>query len=503
MYASSCMCPVPCEFSLFEPSFSYATISNHVVRTLLTSNDSLSLKSRLLHASETTARMEKAKKEEFKVLVEAVNDKFHILKELLRRMSKHLSNQTQEIRNVHNETRSAYFEKERLYRFQIYAIERNFLRGREAMEERVLSNVALGFAEFAMLNARRIRRLAVLPEAESESREELYELIIDSLKVRQEIGDLAEDNISVLYDAFVNGTKIFNYKFEDISRSHNPYIVPKPLLNDSMHHNWYVRKYGPKMFDDLDLLHNVLDRFMNEATIAFLNSTVNDTSLNYTFERYQFSCRTFMYSKSVIYSQGIDRPVPILKERLVEFDKHWDDFDSQYTEMEQNLESLVASIKAIETHYVENLNIFIENLLEYVNSKNNSMMLLAQAILSDNVQRTLSTIKDLFLEVENRGQAIHDSWTLLMDDIKSLWTMIIKDEDMKEYYEFTNNTRFLQNLTEVVNKYMCQCKNVRDNLDVREAVQNEDEEFFRATDELTSHLSDFKNSIKIDSSFLR
>lgn len=321
--------------------------------------------------------------------------------------------------------------------------------------------------------------------------------------MRQEIGDLAEDNISVLYDAFVNGTKIFNYKFEDISRSHNPYIVPKPLLNDSMHHNWYVRKYGPKMFDDLDLLHNVLDRFMNEATTAFLNSTVNDTSLNYTFERYQFSCRTFMYSKSVIYSQGIDRPVPILKERLVKFDKHWDDFDSQYTEMEQNLESLVASIKAIETYYVENLNIFIENLLEYVNSKNNSMMLLAQAILSDNVQRTLSTIKDLFLEVENRGQAIHDSWTLLMDDIKSLWTMIIKDEDMKEYYEFTNNTRFLQNLTEVVNKYMCQCKNVRDNLDVREAVQNEDEEFFRATDELTSHLSDFKNSIKIDSSFLR
>ena len=441
--------------------------------------------------------------EEFKVLVDALNDRFTSLKLVLKRVSNYLMNQTLELSNVLNETTSAFNEKERLYRFQAYTVEKNFLRGREAMEERTLANLALGFAEFAMVNARRIRRLVTIPENETASRRDLYELIIDAFKVRQELAALARENISVLYTAFVNGTQIFNYSFEGTSRSHNAYIVPKPLLNESMYHNSYVRRHGPKLLRDFDLMETVLDMFMEEATIAYFNSTINETRLNYTFERYLYACRTYMFSKSVIYSQGIDRPVAIINDRRNQFVKHWDDFSARFGEMEQNLKALTLGLEKIESVYISKLSALVDKLVVYVNRKNESLMALADAILSEDTQEVLSSIKDFFLEIENRGQSIYDSWTLLIDPIQSLWTMILEDEDLKEYYEFTNNTRFLQNATEVIDGYICACTTVREDLDVRDAVQNKDEEFFTATAEITTHLADFKSSIKIDHSFLR
>ena len=448
--------------------------------------------------------MDKTKRDEFESLVQILSGRVTELKQILERVSEYLSNQTSENERLRNETKSVYNEKERLYRFQEYSVERNFLRGREAMEERVLTNVALGFAEFAMLNRRKIRHLVTIPENETSSRDDLYRSIIDSLTVRQQISDLAKDNISVLYNAFVNGTKIFNYKFEDIPRSHNPYIVPKPLLNESMFYNSYVRKFGPKLFDDLDLMHNVLDMFMDEATTAFRNSTINETQLNYVFERYQFACRTFMYSKSVIYSQGIDRPVPILKERRYEFDKIWDDFSAHSNEIEQNFNALDGRLEHIETYLIRKLDRLVEDLMNYFNIKHNSLMMLADIILSVDTQGMLSDIKDFFQEVDTRGQDIFDSWTIMMKHITDLWTKILDDEDMIDYYQFTNNSRFLQNLTDVMDSYICQCTDVRDKLDVRKTViQNEDDEFFRAVDAITAHLNEFKSSIKIDSDFLR
>ena len=503
-YAPECKCQVPCRFSLFEPTLSYATISNHVVQKILSSNESITLKDNLLQASETTARVDTNKRDEFKSLVYTVRDRVEDLKAIFVRVSDYILNQTSENDRILNETNSAYAEKERLYRFQEYAVEKNFLRGREAMEERVLANIALGFAEFARLNRRKIRHLVTIPLNESSSREDLYRSVIDSLTVRQELSDLAKNNISVLYDAFVNGTKIFNYMFEDIPRSHNPYIVPKPLLNDSMFYNSYVRNHGPRLFETLDIMHNVLDMFMDEATTAFLNATINETQLNYVFERYQFACRTYMFSKSVMYSQGIDRPVPILRERRTEFDQIWDDFSKQSNEMTQNFNSIVKSLHHIENKLIKKLNFVVDSLSNYFKTENGSLMALAGDILSTDTKAMLSTLRDFFQELDTRGHAIFDSWTIMVKHITDLWTKILDDEDMIEYYEFTNNSRFLQNLTEVLDSYTCACTRARDKLDVRKTViKNEDEEFFRAMDAITEHLTEFKSSIKIDSSFLR
>ncbi|XP_052768020.1 acid-sensing ion channel 5-like [Mya arenaria] len=163
----------------------------------------------------------------------------------------------------------AYQTKERIYRYQEYAIEKNFLRAREAMEERTLANIANAFAEFAMTNVKRIRRLAN-STSDDHDRKDLYESIIDGLKTRQEIAELARANVTLLISSYIFGEPIFNYKFETLPRSHNQYIVPKPLMNDSMHYNSYVQKYVPKLkVADFDLMYKVLEMFMNQTKIAY------------------------------------------------------------------------------------------------------------------------------------------------------------------------------------------------------------------------------------------
>ena len=55
---------------------------------------------------------------------------------------------------------ATYNTKDRIYRCQGYASDNNCIHTCEAMEEIVLANVASDYVKFAMLPARRIRRLA-------------------------------------------------------------------------------------------------------------------------------------------------------------------------------------------------------------------------------------------------------------------------------------------------------------------------------------------------------
>lgn len=54
----NCGCPTPCHFALYEPSVSYAAVSNHLVNKLLTSKEANHLVRKLEVASEATAKMD-------------------------------------------------------------------------------------------------------------------------------------------------------------------------------------------------------------------------------------------------------------------------------------------------------------------------------------------------------------------------------------------------------------------------------------------------------------
>lgn len=499
----NCGCPVPCHFAIYDPSVSYASISNHLVTKLLTSNESKNLKQSLELASEVTARMDKDTLANFHSLVDNFFKKYADVHDTINEIIESLLIQRNTTNRIEEDMKHAYYTKERIYRYQEYAIEKNFLRGREAMEERTLANVANAFAEFALLNRRRITRLAHDNGTNDDVRLELYKLTVDALQTRQDIVEMARHNISLLISSYINGTKIFNYKFEDLPRAHNPYIIPKPLMNYSMHHNSYMLKYVPKLkTNDFDLLNKTLEMFKEQAKIAYEDRTVNESELNYVYERFQYACRTYMYSKSVVYSMGIEMPLYVIKERRSDFDKNWSDFEEDIRQMYQNLESLSNLVENVTTTFIPLIESLVVKLQNYTQNGDGTLMDLAMLALSNETQSVISTIRNFFREVRTRGQLIDDEISLAYPPIFTMWTMIIDDEDSVEYYNYTNNALFLRDLGTVKEEWKKSLEAVRAE-DIRKHVQSRDEDFLTAFEEIANHLEAFQNSITVDENFVK
>ena len=503
MLREKCGCPVPCHFAIYDPSISYASISNHLVKKLLTSNDTNDLKNRLEIASEVTARMDRDTFAKFQVLAQNLFTKYKVVKHIVSDVLSCLCSQKNNTVSVAEEMKESYLTKERIYRYQQYAIQKNFLRGREAMEERTLTNVANAYGEFALLNYRRIQRLAYDNSSSDEGREELYKLTLDVLKTRQDICEMARANISLLLDAFINGTPIFNYKFEDLPRAHNPYIVPKALMNHSMHYNHYMEKYVPKLrTNDFDILNRTLQMYQDEASMAYENRTVNETTLHYVYERFQYACRTYMFSKSVVYSLGIELPLQVITARLADFDKEWGDFDKEVHEIKQNLNSLEELINTINNESFPIIDSVVDTLNNYTEHGTGSLMEIAKFLYSNETQFVMSKVRSFFREVRSRGQSIDDLANLVSKPVFAMWTMIIDDEDSFEYYNYTGNDLFMRNLTDVKDEWSTKMETISAG-DLRKFLLNRDEDFLSAFDEISTHLDEFKSSLAVDKDFLR
>ncbi|KAH3855161.1 hypothetical protein DPMN_097723 [Dreissena polymorpha] len=498
-----CVCPIPCHFSYFEPSISYGTISNHVVDKIITSTNANNLLKKLERASEVSAKMEESKFMQFKTISQSYVQFSSDVEEVILLIEELVQKNINQINLIFSEMEATYNMKETMYRYQEYTIEKNFLRAREAMEERVLANVASDYAEFAMLTARRIRRLA-FNVMDNSNRKMLFELIIDTIKVRQEISEQARANVTLLIDSYINGTPIFNYMFEDVSRDHNFYIVPRPLLNESMFYNSYVLQYVPKWkHDDFDLMFQVLEMFANLSLIAFNDKSVNETELNDVFERYQFTCRTFMYSRSVVYFYGIDRPLAVIQSRHSNFSKAWLYFTNVIKNMNFDCTHLSNILRTIKHTTIPGLQHLTMKFGNFTENGIGSLLDLATTFSSNNTLSQITDIYSLFAEIEARGQALSDNFNLLKHSIHTMWTMIIGDEDSFEYYEYTNNTLFMRNLSEVLTEWNERLNTAAHQLDIRLPVAHTDERFRSAFDDLSAFLDDFQRNIVINDGFLR
>ena len=79
---------------------------------------------------------------------------------------------------------------------------------------------------------------------------------------------------------------------------------------------------------------------------------------------------------------------------------------------------------------------------------------------------------------------------------------MLNDDILYNYYKLTNNTIFLQNMTSVELDSVRLYTLARDDYDVRQKLDNIDEGFIKAVDDLAQYLDTFNRSVSIDSVFL-
>jgi len=456
----------------------------------------------MLLAHETSAKLDKEKVKSFLMHIQAFGANLKAIKAALEKISTSLQDQRNETETIYQEMSDVYATKKRMYRYQVYVIKKNFLRPREAMEERVIRNVVVAFTEYARLIKRRILRLANT-NASDQFRKELFENIVDHLTVRQEVTELAKENITQLLNAYINGEQIFDYMFEDVPLSHNPHIVPKLLMNESIHYNSYMQKYIPKIRNtDFEMFALVFEMLLNITTEAYENHTVDEANLNYVFEQYQSACRNFLYSKSVVYDYGIERPTRVLERRREEFTNEWTMFSGQSKQLSQIINSLTFQIHNVRTHSLPNLTLILSSLNDYSHVDSVTLLDLADLCNHYNAQTIVNEIQNIVQEIHTRGQSISDLISLIELPIINIWKAIIEDEDSLDYYVFTNNTAFLRNFSGVEKEWKRKIEYVK-SLDIRIHTNAVFDEFLSSYKELALHLETFQKYIVLDGNFLK
>ena len=84
-----------------------------------------------------------------------LNDKVqHIYEDLHEVMDNNLRNklrgQKETLKKVHDDVTSLYEQGSHMLNYQLFNVQKNFIRSKEAMEERTMGYLAMGFAEFAV-----------------------------------------------------------------------------------------------------------------------------------------------------------------------------------------------------------------------------------------------------------------------------------------------------------------------------------------------------------------
>ena len=488
---------------MFEPTVSYASMSNNIIEKILTSTESQKLKEKLITASEVNAKMDDTTFSELRILIDNFSASFHNMNTLISQVLTFLQLNMDMTNKMSDAMRDAYMTKERMYRYQLYSMDKNFIRAFEAMEERTLTNVASTFVEFGLNIERRVRRLVDDETMSGGYRRSLYELILDALETRQQICHLAKDNISEFISAYKTGTPIFEYKFEDLPRRHNKYIVPRHLLNSSISDSSYMEEHVPRLETEVfETLDRGIEWLKEVALEAYNTSTLNDSKLGIALEEFYTGCRSFRFSKSVVYSLGITLPSVVIEERKAKFDEAWKEFQSEISEIKLNIRALDSSIDTITDYVIPRLEDVINYIDVYSPESNATLLDFASLLLANETDILMSRIRDFFLEVDTRGQVMIDMVSLLRKPIFTIWGMIINDEDSHEYYAYTKNEMFLRNLTVVKTEWL-QTLDDQKSASIRNVIMHKDDDFTGAARALKHRLGEFEDSLTIDSNFIK
>ena len=443
----------------------------------------------------------------FRAKIQETTQAFDDLKALLvHNIQDKLQSQLEFILSVIKEMDKTIATKQTIYKYQLYSLQKNFMRARDAMEERTFSTLCFGFHEFVYHNEILLRELAEAAEVPHKVQVvlSLHAVLASSLQTRIETARKAYANYTQLYNAFETGERIFNYKFRKLPRRYNSYINPRPLLNESLRHNPYARRYAPRMGEDILKVMNSTLEFKEIVDEVLNNMSSNSTErLKETNAKFIDACEDYFHSKSTFYFETINRPERIIQERIDTFKHLKQDYTKTIDDLRNILERLNNTLRGIRENFLENLALHIDDAAEYLNDSGVTKKDLSEAFTSKNVSTDLHSVQVFFADIRQRGQLVYDQWFEIKNTCFKIWERILNDEDSVEYYRFRKIKKFLQNLTAVEEDLDTRFSEFRNMNDLRFVIGTKDNIFIKAMEKVIYDLGEFKEGNDMNDEFVR
>ncbi|RUS76719.1 hypothetical protein EGW08_015522 [Elysia chlorotica] len=281
----NCDCPVPCNFLIYDPTISFASTSVYATDQLLASTTTRDIKRRFLYARETTERMNHLKFNHFLKLEKDMRNSFERLKQVMTHdVKERIEAQRKSLEAIFENLKEIKDRKRHLLEWQAYHVNKNFMRARNAMEERTMLYLMMGFQEYSYQVEARIYQMATngTNGLDQDVRTSIYYDLMNLINGRVDLADRAFANYTQLYGAYYNGSAIFRYKFKKELRADNHYITPRPLLRDCLFRTAYTRKYSSRVGKDILEIKKFLLQYSSLANTNFVNGTVDRDMVHLT-----------------------------------------------------------------------------------------------------------------------------------------------------------------------------------------------------------------------------
>ncbi|CAC5411236.1 unnamed protein product [Mytilus coruscus] len=353
-YEENCHCPVPCYYNSYQSDISYASTSVYAANKFLAKNITQNLRENLKLASDVTSRMDEDTLEDFLQLYESFNATLSTMKDnIMNVILKMIMDIKLQVLNTFNQLQSACVWKEWLYRYQDYIVQKNFMRPRDAYDDRFLHELTVSYNELILTVEFNIRTLNSSAFINDTVREFLYMQTISLLKNRQYIIKRSLENFNTLIAAYRSGIQIFDYTFENVPFSHNYYAVPKQLLLNSLSQNNYSMEFIEQFEISLNESYNLLTFIKGLTEIAYENRSLTREQMFNGKDEFRRNMRDVGHGKSIVNYEIIDRPHRILAERKSEFNQNCFAANITMHSIDETLQSLTTTIHAA------NITIFI------------------------------------------------------------------------------------------------------------------------------------------------
>ncbi|GFO35318.1 acid-sensing ion channel 4 [Plakobranchus ocellatus] len=504
LFATTCKCPVPCEFLIYDTSVSQAATSPLSVDRFLAQTDQSDLKARYDAARDVTHRLQKEKRDRLNHLIENLDLHFGQVRHLvLNQIETKIEQQRAAFAKVVTDVDKVHKQTMYLFEYQRYIVDKDFVRARDAMNERTLSVVCLAFQEFIVQVEAAIQSLSDKNITEPEVRRVLYLDVARKLESRKDMAERAHANYTEFRHALETGTPIFNYKFKSEPRANSPLIAPLPMFYQALNSSSSMRHRAVVLGQNLMNISHRLDTLKDLAERVYREGDLNATELHLQSVNFLFQCRTFSQSRDMFMYDTPEIIARLMKKRDDRLAKLWAQFEAAKTDFHRQADSLMSELQLIQTGALGGIARALTLARMFLQHGNLSKRMVAAEFLREDIVKTQGTLKNFFAEVRSRGHAVYDDWIKIKKAAIAIWFLALTEENLQTYYTAMNMTHMLVDVWDKRVEIATDCGRPRDEHDLRRVVNNVDAQFTDALSDMLKEMTNFRETEGIDGRFMR
>ncbi|XP_013414060.1 uncharacterized protein LOC106176287 [Lingula anatina] len=419
-------CPVPCDEHIYDPSVSYASISNFQVETLLNDREVTKLQRR----NQNTFRADS----ETILKVSGAADAIQTMLEQMSKILQHLRHEIGQL--LATIAPRVNFQDVALHKLW-YSIHNGFVRGWEVMEERTFSHVTSGYQEtLGAFEDSAIRSTTATPEQEKCClRTVLFEIIDMDLLKKQYLALRALDNITAVHASYTNGTPIVNY------------IVTMPDERyDDTFNNPEMLQYHPYKQEYLMYLSSATQSYI-DSIIALRNLSKNVLDNRYfnrtRFEEYKVqiarNARAFNYRKYLLQDRLVKRSEDIVNEKR-------ERFNDSVTNLIKVRDSLYFLLKIVNNSLESkalvswaDVHSLVRYAEDYISNRSLTKTNVASTFLNESHVTSFQELRKALNGLHSRSRDITDSLEVFRKNYIAVWKTMLEEGSLQKFYQKLNS----------------------------------------------------------------